>query len=325
MRQIIDDNKGWQVDSQFALDVSYGLLKEQKQLSSKYFYDTKGAEIFNQITRHPDYYLTQCEVEILEESKSFLSQILANAPLNLVELGPGEGLKAEIMMNQFLNDGLDFTYYAIDISEKYLSSLSEKLSLKYNKLHIKTIEADYSLGLKWLNSYAKKRTLVLFLGSSIGNFTDDQTRKFLKKIRQDLHPGDYFFIGFDLKKSIQLLMQAYADEDGLTKAFNLNLLDRMNRELKTNFDLSGFDHFAKYNMRIGAMESFLISLKEQTVHSNYLNQNFHFRAFESIHVERSYKYVLPQIEAFAKEAGFVVAQHFLDKKRYFVNSLWQVS
>lgn len=310
--------------NQFALDVLKGFSAKKKFLNSKYLYDDAGTEIFNEITRHSDYYLTRCELEIFHENKAFLSRLAGSEKLNLVDLGPGEGIKASIFLDQFIKDSLDFKYYAIDISKKYLNHLEDNYHKLHPDLSIQTLEADYFAGLAWLNMNSERRNLVLFSGSSIGNFNPLETRIFLKKMHQDLKKGDYVLIGFDLKKSTSTLMRAYNDRDGLTKAFNLNLLHRMNRELETDFMPEKFSHYARDNLKKGAMESFLVSNCEQTVYSESLKKSFKFKAKESIHVESSYKYLLPQIEQFAADAGFRIVRHFIDSRHYYVDSLWTI-
>jgi len=311
-------------NNQFALDVRKGLAQEKKTIPSKYFYDEKGSELFNQITRHPDYYLTQCELEILETHKSELSQLVQNEDFNLIELGPGEGIKTLILLEQLLKDSRQFTYCTVDISRKYLDQLTTKFLGLLPELNIEAISKDFNEGLRWLNLHSNKRNVVLFLGSSIGNFDEKETKKFLNTLWRDLNDGDYFLIGFDLRKDINVLLKAYDDSEKITQAFNLNLLERINKELEANFQIDNFTHYATYNVYSGAMESYLISTKKQEVYSKYLNETFYFNEFESIHLECSYKYRYSQIEQFAKDSGFKVLKNFEDSKKYFALSLWQV-
>lgn len=308
----------------FMSDVLNGLSSSSKYLYSKYFYDQKGSELFNQITQHPDYYLTHCELEIIEQCKENLSQRLHNIPFNLIELGPGEGIKTRILINQFLKDQHEFTYFTIDISEKYLAHLVKKFNRELASLKLIALNADYFNGLHWLTQQSNKRNVVLFLGSSIGNFNHRETNQFLNGVWKDLQEGDYCFIGFDLKKDINCLLKAYNDSDGLTREFNLNLLTRLNRELGAHFNREYFEHYGTYNVYKGAMESFLISTREDNVLIDALNKEFHFDAYEPIHLEYSYKYSIKQIEEFATANGFKVIEHYFDNKRFFVDSLWQV-
>ncbi|ASQ45834.1 L-histidine N(alpha)-methyltransferase [Legionella clemsonensis] len=310
-------------NKEFMQDVLVGLSRKNKQLSSKYFYDAVGSSLFNQITHHPDYYLTGCELEILKHHKKELSDLLKDEEFNLVEFGPGEGLKTNILINQFLKDHLSFTYYAVDISKKYLDNLVNQFKQKLPQLNVVALNSDYIAGIEWLSLNSSKRNFLLFLGSSIGNFDIPAAKKFLQNVRNSLHEGDYFLIGFDLRKEINILLRAYNDSDGLTREFNLNLLRRINNELQSNFDLDSFYHYGIYNPHTGAMESYLISLEDQIVHISALKKSFTFKKFEPIRVESSYKYSAPQIKKLAKESGFEIIKNYSDSKKYFINSLWQ--
>nr|WP_302473948.1 L-histidine N(alpha)-methyltransferase [Legionella sp. PL877] len=306
-------------------DVFIGLSKKNKQIQSKYFYDAAGSELFNQITRHPDYYLTQCELEILTAYKQTFSTLLSNTqPFNLVELGPGEGIKTRILLNQFLEDQLSFTYYTIDISRSYLINLVKQLQQQLPQIDMVALNSDYLGGLEWLGLNSNQRNFVLFLGSSIGNFDLAASKEFLRNLRASLRKGDYLLIGFDLLKDIDVLMRAYNDRDGITRRFNLNLLKRINYELNANFNIDSFYHYGTYNAYNRAMESYLISRKEQIVSIKALNKSFNFKAFEPIHVESSYKYLFPQIKKLADISQFNIIENYTDSNEYFVNSLWQV-
>lgn len=310
--------------SQFLQDVLTGLSSNRKYLSSKYFYDSKGSRLFNEITHHPDYYLTNCEIEILHRYKNRLSQLFGQQGFNLIELGPGEGIKTRLLLDQFLKDGHDFTYYTIDISEKYLSQIVKKFNKELSQLKLVALNADYFEGLQWLTEQSKRRNVVLFLGSSIGNFTPTHVNIFLRSLWQDLQKDDYLYIGFDLRKDTKLLLQAYNDRAGLTKEFNLNILRRINRELEGHFDPKQFTHYGTYNVHNGAMESYLINMKEDDIFIGKLNRYFHFGAYEPIHLEYSFKYTLSQIEEFAVMNGFAIVEHYFDEKRFFADTLWQV-
>lgn len=309
---------------EFEQDISHGLNKTSKQISSKYLYDEHGCELFDKITRHPDYYLTQCELEILTLHKKRLSQFIKSEPFNLVELGPGEGIKTHILLDQFFVDKLNFTYLPIDISTQYLKKLAHYFTKKIPTLDFVGIHSDYFRGLEWINTYSTRRNVVLFLGSSIGNFDVAATHQFLRHLWQTLNAGDYVLLGFDLRKNIHTLMRAYSDDAGITRDFNLNLLQRINRELGGNFILDQFHHYATYNVNSGAMESYLVSLVPQVVQLKNLQKSFEFREIEAIHVEFSFKYHLEQVAELANETGFTLLENFTDKKNYFADSLWQV-
>ncbi|WP_131780996.1 L-histidine N(alpha)-methyltransferase [Legionella gresilensis] len=305
-------------------DILNGLTSEKKFISSKYFYDEQGSELFNKITRHPDYYLTNCELEILQNHKAEIADLLNQQSFNLIELGPGEGIKGRILIEQFLQNSLDFTYYAIDISNKYLVQIINQYSQEFPDLKLGALNSDYLKGLQWLKMQSNRKNLLLFLGSSIGNFNYGHTQTFLQEIWSYLKNDDYLLIGFDLRKDIDILLRAYNDKDGITRAFNFNLLHRLNQELGANFDPTLFYHYAPYNVYSGAMESYLISSQKQNVFIKALDKSIHFSEFEPIHLEFSYKYLLPQINEFAKQSNFAIVKNFFDSKNYFVDSLWQV-
>jgi dimethylhistidine N-methyltransferase len=309
---------------EFGLDVLVGFSEEPKRIASKYLYDAKGSEIFNQITRLPEYYLTRSEIEILTSYKKEISATMATDPFNLIELGPGEGLKTRILVEQFQADQLKFIYIPIDISSSAIKNLGNEFNQTLPTLEIQAIVADYFKGLKWLSSVSKKRNLVLFLGSTIGNLDLAHTKLFLFTLWDILHDGDYLLIGFDLRKDIDIMMRAYDDSDNLTRDFNLNLLSRINNELGANFNLNTFEHYPVYNALNGAMESYLLSKEMQSVYIKEIKQRFHFEPWEPIHIELSNKYSLKQIEQLAQMTGFSIVQTFIDSKNYFVDSLWQV-
>ncbi|WP_347251656.1 L-histidine N(alpha)-methyltransferase [Legionella sp.] len=308
---------------EFAHDVLVGFSKAHKEINSKYFYDEYGSELFNQITHHPDYYLTGCELEILDHYKKDLSLLLKNEEFNLIELGPGEGIKTRLLIDYFLTDHLSFSYYSIDISKKYLTQIIEQFNQQLPHLETVALNADYLNGIKWLSSTSKKRNLVLFLGSSIGNFDLNSTKEFLGMTRNFLHPGDYVFIGFDLLKDIDVLMQAYNDRGGITREFNLNLLRRMNHELGANFNIESFYHYGTYNVYLKRMESYLVSNKAQIVYIEALKKAFKFKEFEAIHVESSHKYTFSKVSKLARTTGFEIVRNFTDSKQYFLDSLWR--
>jgi len=308
----------------FQKDVDNGLSKPKKELYSKYFYDVEGSRLFNQITRHPDYYLTNCELQILTSIKAELAGVFSKKAFNLIELGPGEGMKSKILIQEFLAQAQHFSYLPIDISESYLKILSDDLHGQYPKLNILPLHGDYFTELQWQKEHSTLPNLVLFLGSSIGNLSTNMAIDFLTHLKAVLKPGDYLLIGFDLIKSKNKLLSAYADSDGLTRAFNLNLLKRINNELGGNFELNNFQHSAFFNEEINAMESFLISKTSHDVYINSLDKTFMFFRHEPIHMEYSFKYTRKSIHDFAKQAGFTVIKDFTDPENNFIDSLWRV-
>jgi uncharacterized SAM-dependent methyltransferase len=188
---------------------------------------------------------------------------------------------------------------------------------------VQGIVGDYFDAFPLLARHATRPSLVLFLGSSIGNFDETQAVTLLTAMRRALVPGDLALIGFDLKKDPRLITRAYDDAAGVTREFNLNLLDRLNRELAARFDRKRFVHHAAYNPRLGCMESWLVSRERQKVHVAALGRDFRFAAWEGIRVERSYKYDFLQIASLAAASGFTVRRHFTDSRRWFADSLWE--
>lgn len=322
--RILTINNNQNDNHQFALDVLLGLSKQKKQISSKYFYDKIGCQIYNEITRLPEYYLTQCEWEIFEKYKSEISQHLQGHPFNLVELGPGEGKKTQLLLDEFIKQNLQFQYVPMDISADFIDTIVDNMQTTCPHLEINALVTDYFHGLTWLKENSKKRNVVLFLGSTIGNFDAEKVNIFLQNLWFSLNNNDFVLIGFDLRKDLDLLLKAYSDSEGVTRRFNLNLLSRINRELGGNFNIDKFSHYATYNVYTGAMESYLMSQIAQTVTIEKLERKFSFKDWEPIHVEYSYKYLMPEITALAEKNDFKILSNFVDRKNYYVASLWQV-
>jgi len=307
----------------FARDVLTGLSSRPKRLSSKYFYDERGDKLFQEIMQMPDYYLTNCEYEIFEKHHSEILQLF-DAPFHLLELGAGDGYKTKVLLQHFLEEQADFDYLPIDISQNVLDELEVDLKERWPKLAVQCQQGDYFEVLKSLSQYDKMSKVVLFLGSNIGNFEPKNAIRFLKELRASLRVGDQLLIGIDLKKDPDIILRAYNDPTGITAAFNLNLLHRINRELGGDFNVSQFRHWETYNPVTGATRSFLISQQEQDVEIESLKTTIHFEAWEAINMELSQKYSISEIEELATDAGFEVVQHFFDDRKYFVDSLWRV-
>ncbi|MEM9024563.1 MAG: L-histidine N(alpha)-methyltransferase, partial [Bacteroidota bacterium] len=309
----------------FAEDVRQGLLMHPKRIASKYFYDEQGSKIFQAIMKLPEYYPTSCEFEVLTTSKQALLEAFGSGGqrFNLIEFGAGDGLKTKILLQHFTNEQAPFQYSPIDISKDALEGLTTALGKEIPQLQVTTLHMDYFKGLAWLKANQKMPKVVLFLGSNIGNFNDAQSVDFLGAIGQYLNPEDLLLVGFDLQKNPKVILDAYNDASGVTKAFNMNLLTRINRELGADFDLSKFDHYPTYDPLTGEAKSFLVSLANQQVSLKALDMMVSFNNGEAIHTEISRKFSLEQVESLARRAGFRVRQHFFDCKHYYVDSLWQ--
>lgn len=310
----------------FALDVLNGLSGKPKTIPSKYLYDEIGSKLFEEITKLKEYYPTQCETEILQKRKKDIFQFTSEEPFRLVELGSGDAHKTKVLLKYFLEKGLTFEYVLVDCCKEMVQQTIKDLKKEFKDfpLNVIGLPVDYSSALAWLKGQNNLRTMTLFLGSSIGNFELQQTEKFLNEMWDALNDGDCVFIGFDLKKNIETLNSAYNDKTGVTREFNLNLLDRMNRELEANFDRKAFIHHSFYNPAQGRMESWIVSSTFQTVTIGKLQKSFDFEPWEGIHVENSYKFSLKEIEHLAEKTGFVIDKELLDSKGYFTDAILQV-
>ncbi len=307
----------------FARDVLQGLSQSPKRLPSMYFYDEQGDQLFQDIMHMPEYYLMNCELNIFEAQKAQILKAIGHQHFHLLELGAGDGYKTRVLLRHFTEQQVDFEYQPVDISPNVLQELEQQLQEELPELAVHPLPGDYFKVLHEVKETDASPKVVLFLGANIGNYPKERAIAFLRHLHEELNPGDKLLIGFDLKKDPQTILNAYNDPAGITAAFNLNLLERMNRELDANFNVQDFQHWENYDPITGATRSFIVSRKAQHVFIKALNRSFHFEAWEGINVELSQKYSLPEVEALAAEAGFSVQQHFTDSKGYFVDSLWQ--
>lgn len=306
-----------------AEDVIAGLSSEVKYLHSKYFYDAEGDQLFQQIMKMPEYYLTGCEYEIFSTRGVDILKAFSHdsEPFDLLEFGAGDGTKTKILLKRLLENGADFRYIPIDISGDVLENLKSDLAIEFPPLEVRPENADYFSALDNVRVESNRPKLVLFIGSSIGNFKEEVIHRFMQELFVKLNSGDEVLLGYDLMKNPHTILNAYNDHTGITKAFNLNILRRINRELGADFDIEAFDHYPYYDPETGFAKSYLVSLKNQTVKIDALNQNFTFETGEVIHTEISRKFRVDQIEAYFRQAGFEVVEHFYDCKHYFVDTL----
>jgi dimethylhistidine N-methyltransferase len=309
----------------FASDVRAGLTATPKALSPKYFYDELGSRLFEAICWLPEYYLTRAEGEIL---RTYNDEIVSSieGPVRLLELGSGSAEKTRYLIEALLRNQPRLHYIPIDISDSSLELSSQRLLRLYQGLRITGFGADYFTALQALAGRVPAdpgcRTVALFLGSNIGNFGRDESREFLRAVRRLLQPKDTLLLGADLKKSSSILIPAYDDALGVTAAFNLNLLSRINRELDGNFDVKKFRHQAAYNDELGRIEIRLVSLEPQTVIIRALDLQARFDEGESMRTENSYKFDLEQLSAIGRDTGFVLAKTWFDRERLFSFNLF---
>jgi len=294
----------------FREDVIAGLSLPQKALPPKYFYDAKGSRLFEAICRLKEYYPTRSELALTRGRLGAIARF-ARKGCALIEYGSGESMKSRLLI-EVLRPA---AYIPVDISDHALRRAAAKLRHLFPWLHIHAVHGDFSRPLKIPVAQAKGRRVVYFPGSTIGNLAPEEAHAFLRMTRGQVGPRGAMLVGVDLKKDANVLHAAYNDSKGVTAAFNLNLLARINRELGGDFDLRRFRHYAFYNAAPGRIEMHLVSLAPQTV--NVGNHRFAFEAGESIHTENSYKYSIDGFRALARAAGFRGEKVWLDPKGLF--------
>lgn len=309
------------MNKQFAIDVDAGLSQQNKTLPSKYFYDQKGDELFMQIMELPEYYLTRAEHEIFTEQTQILIDALGVSPkqhFELIELGAGDGSKTKHLLKALLVQGYQFDYLPIDISGHVLELLASNLLAELPTLSLKAQQGDYFEILQSLKQSSTPKVM-LFLGSNIGNMTDAEAADFIYDLGANLAAGDKMLLGADLIKSAEIVLPAYDDAQGVTKAFNMNLLQRMNNELGANFVIEQFDHLAEYTEVEGIAKSFIVSQVAQQVHIAATNKTYDFAVGEKIHVEVSRKYNRQVLESILEKTDFTISRLLTDRQGYFAD------
>jgi len=308
--------------SSFKQDVIKGLSADVKFLSSRYFYDAIGDRIFQEIMAMPSYYLTRAEGEIFNLRKKEIFQALNfKDNFNLVELGAGDGQKTKVLLRSFLQEKARFQYLPIDISPHVLAELEASLAKEIPDLKVKTMANEYFEALEKLKNLSSEPKLVLFLGSNIGNFPKGKAEAFMSNLGDKLAQGDKVLMGVDLKKDPAKILAAYSDKTGITAGFNLNILDRINKELGANIAVENFDHYASYNPQNGECRSYLICRKAQEIKLKDHPESFYLDEYACIHTEISKKYSPAELEALADETGFNVVQKFYDSQKQFCDIL----
>jgi L-histidine N-alpha-methyltransferase len=313
------------MNEQFLNDVVTGLSAKTKKLNSKYFYDDEGDVLFQKIMQSEEYYLTDCEYEIFQGKSPALAGVFLDQlkSFELLELGAGDASKTKFLLEALVNRKADFTYMPIDISGSMITYLEDNLPSKIPGLKVTGLNGEYFPMLEKVKTISCRKKAVLFLGGNIGNMDPDDALAFCKQLHASLNPGDYVLMGFDLRKNPHAIFNAYNDKAGYTKAFNLNLLKRINNDLGANFQLADFEHYNSYDPLTGACRSFLVSLKAQQV--NLAGQAFHFKANEVIDMEISQKYSMEEIYDLGNQANFEVVETFFDSKEWFLDMLWKVT
>ena len=306
----------------FADDVRKGLTAVRKAIPPRYFYDDLGSALFEAITHTPEYYVTRAEVEVLTSNRREIATSFGEVA-QIIELGSGSGRKTRIVLDEILRAGHSLEYIPVDVDVSMLQKAGIDLLAMYPNLTVTAVSADFSHASRAVRETVTRTgsITVFFLGSTIGNLDADESVALLRDIKAMLQPGDKLLLGVDLKKPKDILDAAYNDILGITAAFNLNLLQRINRELGGRFDLHSFGHRAFYNEERSRIEMHLVSLREQSVRIDRIGIEASFHEGETIHTENSYKYDEKDVESLAKQAGYEVSQRWVDSNNWFADVL----
>ncbi len=298
-------------ENEFAAAVLDGLSRPHKSLPCRFFYDARGSELFEEITRLPEYYPTRTETAILEQYAQEMTTAIPSGGI-LVEFGSGSSRKTEILLRQLPQLS---SYVMIDVSSTALQEARTRLAGRFPFLEVLPIVGDFSRSITLPAHLAGRHKTGFFPGSTIGNLTPPEAAKLLRVFKNALSPGGHLIVGVDLKKDARTLVCAYDDAAGVTAAFNLNLLARINRELGGTIDLAAFRHKAVYNPREGRVEMHLQSTIDQV--ATVCGRRFRFGAGERIHTENSYKYTLGEFEALARSANWRPQRVWTDRTKLF--------
>lgn len=309
--------------AEFAADVRAGLMKEgQKEIPSRYFYDEVGSALFEAITTLPEYGLFRADERLLRENAGEISRSLPPGPVVVAELGSGSGKKASWVLEAFARRQ-PIVYRPIEVSQSALEQCSRELGRLHN-VSVRPLQQPYLDGLISVASERRpgERLLVLFLGSTIGNFERQEAERFLADVRRIIEAGDALLLGVDLEKPVSQLLPAYDDPLGVTASFNLNLLARINRELDADFDLSAFCHAARYDEEQHRIEMHLVSKRAQTARIPRAGCSVALAAGESVWTESSHKYLPDEAMEMGRRNGFRPERQWIDPEWAFAETLF---
>jgi dimethylhistidine N-methyltransferase len=295
----------------FRSDVVEGLSRVQKTIPSRWLYDERGSDLFEEITRLEDYYPTRAETAILRARQPELREFAGPGPI-LIEYGAGAGVKTELVLDAF---AVPQGYVPIDIAREYLLQTARRMERRFRSLWVRPVERDFMSAFEMPTDMPAGRRVGFFLGSTIGNLNVAEAEAFLSQVLRHVGPDGAAIVGVDLVKQIDTLLRAYDDSEGVTTQFNLNLLARINSELGGDFRLDRFRHVARWNGAEKAVEMHLLSLTDQW--ASLGQHRFHFREGETIHTESSRKYDREGFGALAERAGWRVSRAWEDDKRLF--------
>lgn len=307
---------------QFLEDVSRGLASTPKVLPSLYFYDERGSQLFEEICDLDEYYLTRAETRILELYRDDILKVVT-PDHRVVELGSGSSRKTELLLEAIIEQHGVAHYCPIDISAEILTETGRSLCERMPGLSVTAVADRYEAGLTKVHTFTADPCLLIWLGSSIGNLTRREAADFLGELRLSMEAHDHLLLGIDLRKDANILEAAYNDSRKVTAQFNLNLLERINRELNGEFDIQKFQHRADYLVDEGRIEMHLESLVEQSVGVSDVGQSFHFKQGETILTEYSYKYSLEEISTLAAASGLSSIDQWFDPDGRFSLTLFK--
>ena len=315
-RLVLDIMEKNDAHEDFRVDVEHGLSSTPKSIPPKYFYDEQGSRLFEQITALDAYYPTRTEASILSDHGLEILETMGDT-VTMVELGSGSSTKTRLLLDILAHRQQRVDYVPIDISPTIVTQFGQQLLADYPSLHIRGLICDYPLALDALKEEPGQRRLFLFLGSSMGNYHPHQATGLLQEVRGAMADHDRLLLGLDLKKDPAVLHMAYNDPEGVTAAFNLNLLGQINRELEGRFEVERFAHKALYNVEEGRVELYLESKMHQIIPIKALERGFTFREGETIHTEYSYKFDRQRLENILGQCDLKIERQFLDRRRWF--------
>jgi L-histidine N-alpha-methyltransferase len=311
------------LDARAALidEVWRGLLKRPRSLVPWMLYDSEGSRLFDCITTLPEYYPTRTERDILENyAEAIITATGYSRPLRLLELGAGTAAKTGILLRAATRLRNEVIYFPVDVSSDALDAACDSIGCLLPDVQLQPMVANYVTHPPKLECFYGT-TLAMYIGSSIGNFSPQEARTILRNLRSELRAGDALLLGTDMVKDEATLVRAYDDRDGVTAAFNLNVLHRLNRELGANFDTGCFRHRARWNRAESRMEMHLESTRDQSVDIPAAELSVQFAAFETIHTESSYKFTQSTLGDLLDDAGFMIEQTWTDPRQWYALTL----
>ncbi len=298
---------------QFAQAVAAGLSDTPKWLPCRYLYDERGSALFEQITEQPEYYLTQTEASILEKHADDIRDV--TGPMTLIELGSGSSVKTDYILRAYSKEYEYVLYVPVDVSKSALNGAEESIRERHPAIDVSGIVGQYETAFPLFEQHSP--SMVIFLGSTVGNFNRSESVDFWTRVADHLASGDFFLLGADLETDVQILEAAYNDSAGVTAQFTKNIFARINRDLGARVDLDAIEHEARYNREWRRIEIYVNFLRDQKVYLEPLDQTLDISAGESVMTEISRKFVLDDLTVHVASFGFTVHRIFTDDRNYF--------